>query len=186
VKPRMLPWVIAILGVSLLPSPALADNCSDLSDCFSGNINPAIWVILGLLAVLLIALLIGSLGGGGVLLAGLRALLSRAGVSAIARGIGRFLSRFVGRQFAPGRLMPHFQKHAPEFGYRTVAQYLRGAQQLVRGGKGIQTFTRANGDKLFYNPATNEFAVLSRDGIIRTYFKPTDGINYWLRQIGGP
>jgi hypothetical protein len=96
-KPRRLAWGIAILGASLVPSPALADNCSDLSDCFNGNINPAIWVILGLLAILLISLLIGSLGGGGVLLAGLRAVISRAG-SVIARTVGRLLARFIARR----------------------------------------------------------------------------------------
>ena len=46
------------------------------------------------------------------------------------------------------------------------------------------TKTRANGDILFYNKATNtnEFAVKAPDGIIRTYFKPTDGINYFNSQ----
>jgi pyocin large subunit-like protein len=42
--------------------------------------------------------------------------------------------------------------------------------------------SRTNSDTLFYNKATNEFAVKASDGIIRTYFKPTDGINYFNNQ----
>ena len=40
-----------------------------------------------------------------------------------------------------------------------------------------------NGDKLFYDSARNEFAVLKPDGILRTYFRPKDGPAYWLEQI---
>jgi filamentous hemagglutinin len=41
---------------------------------------------------------------------------------------------------------------------------------------------RANGDILKYNPGTNTFGVMNSSGIPRTLFKPTDGLNYWLRQ----
>jgi Bacterial TSP3 repeat len=85
-------------------------------------------------------------------------------------------------RFAPGRWLPHFEKHAAEFGYRTPVEYLRGARDLVTRG-GVQTFTRANGDKLFYDAARNEFAVVKPDGILRTYFRPKDGIAYWNSQI---
>ena len=42
---------------------------------------------------------------------------------------------------------------------------------------------RGNGDKLFYDSARNEFAVLRQDGILRTYFRPKDGRQYWLEQL---
>jgi hypothetical protein len=85
-------------------------------------------------------------------------------------------------RFQPGRWLPHFEKHAAEFGYRTPVEYLRGARDLV-GRNGIQTFTRTNGDKLYYDAARNEFAVMKPDGVLRTYFKPEDGPAYWLEQI---
>ena len=85
-------------------------------------------------------------------------------------------------RFQPGRWLPHFEKHAAEFGYRTPVEYLKGARDLVGRG-GIQTFTRTNGDKLFYDAARNEFAVLKPDGVLRTYFRPKDGPAYWLEQI---
>jgi hypothetical protein len=87
-------------------------------------------------------------------------------------------------RFAPGRWLPHFEKHAAEFGYRTPVEYLRGARDLV-SREGIQTFTRTNGDKLFYDAARNEFAVMKSDGVLRTYFRPQSGSEYWTTQTGG-
>ncbi len=86
------------------------------------------------------------------------------------------------------KLNEHFEKHVVqqgEFNYQSPQEYLQGARNLMRGGDGVDTFVRSNGDKLFYNSSTNEFGVLSKDGFIRTYFKPADGMNYWLKQIGG-
>jgi pyocin large subunit-like protein len=88
------------------------------------------------------------------------------------------------RGFALGSWLEHFEKHAAEFGYRTSVEYLRGAQSLTAGGEDVQTFARANGDVLFYNAVMNEFAVLGPEGVIRTYFRPVQGSEYWLRQTG--
>ena len=87
-------------------------------------------------------------------------------------------------RFQPGRWLPHFEKHAAEFGHRTPVEYLRGARDLV-GRSGVQTFTRSNGDRLFYDAARNEFAVLRPDGVLRTYFRPQNGSAYWRSQTGG-
>ena len=35
-----------------------------------------------------------------------------------------------------------------------------------------------------YNPATNEFGSYTIDGVIKTLFKPTGGMNYWNSQPG--
>ncbi|HBV98040.1 MAG: hypothetical protein JL50_00965 [Peptococcaceae bacterium BICA1-7] len=78
----------------------------------------------------------------------------------------------------------HFAKHAGEFGNITKEQYLKGAQNLINSKPGgdILSKVRPNGDTIFYNKATNEFAVKANDGAIRTYFKPTDGLEYFNRQ----
>jgi len=128
---------------------------------------------------------------------GLALALATGGVTGgIAGGVGYGVRQWAARRmvittagsteraFAPGKWLPHFEKHGAEFGYKTPIEYLRGAQRLTAGGEGIQTFVRANGDTLFYNPSTNEFAVLSKENIIRTYFKPVEGLLYWLRQTG--
>jgi putative toxin of predicted polymorphic toxin system len=88
--------------------------------------------------------------------------------------------------FATGRWFDHFVKHEAEFGgaVTTPVQYLCAARQLFGGGPEIVSFTRKTGDILFFNKATNEFGVLAKGGqIIRTYFIPRDGINYWLTQL---
>jgi pyocin large subunit-like protein len=81
----------------------------------------------------------------------------------------------------------HYVKHVirqKEFGSISKEEYLQRAQELVTSPPGgdILVKTRSNGDRLFYNKRTNEFAVLTEDGIIRTFFKPKDGIDYFRRQ----
>lgn len=101
------------------------------------------------------------------------------GVSA-AKGAEKTL----GPRFAPGKWLPHCEKHAAEFGYKNSVDYLKGARSLV-GREGVETFTRANGDRLFYDAARNEFAAMRPDGVLRTYFRPKSGGDYWKSQTGG-
>jgi RHS repeat-associated protein len=100
----------------------------------------------------------------------------------VAKGLAREgAERLVG--FAAGRWLEHFEKHGAEVGAKTAVEYLRGANALIRGGKGVETFVRSGGDKLFYREATNEFGVLAKDGkTIRTYFKPREGRQYFDNQ----
>ena len=39
-----------------------------------------------------------------------------------------------------------------------------------------------DGDILYYGEEANEFLVLSSDGYIRTFFRPSAGIDYYYRQ----
>jgi hypothetical protein len=103
-----------------------------------------------------------------------------SGAVSAAKGAERTL----GPRFAPGKWLPHFEKHAGEFGYKNSVEYLKGVRDLV-GREGVETFTRANGDRLFYDAARNEFAAMRPDGVLRTYFRPKDGADYWRTQIGG-
>lgn len=91
-------------------------------------------------------------------------------------------------QFASEKQLDnHYVKHVirqKEFGNLSKEEYLRRAQELVTSQPGgdILVKKRSNGDRLFYNKRTNEFAVLTEDGIIRTFFKPRDGFDYFRRQ----
>lgn len=59
---------------------------------------------------------------------------------------------------------------------------MEGANRLLHStSDDILTKIRDNGDTIFYNPNTNEFAIKSADGYIRTYFKPEDGSDYFNR-----
>jgi pyocin large subunit-like protein len=99
-------------------------------------------------------------------------------------GIGNFQNA----NFASEKLLrSHYIKHVvkqKEFGNITIDEYLEGARKLINSkpGGNILTKTRSNGDILFYNQSTNEFAVVTKDGVIRTYFKPKEGIKYFKRQ----
>src|SRR5574341_2188349 len=86
--------------------------------------------------------------------------------------------KIAGKAFAPGKWLSHFEKHGAEFGAKTSVEYLRGAQKLTSGvEEGVQTFVRANGDTLFYRASTNEFSAVSREVVIRTYFKPGTSVD---------
>ena len=77
----------------------------------------------------------------------------------------------------------HYEKHGSEFGNITKKQYLQQVNALLQSsGEDILTKTRSNGDVIYYREATNEFAVKSAKDMIKTYFKPSDGIAYYHRQ----
>jgi RHS repeat-associated protein len=82
-------------------------------------------------------------------------------------------------------LREHFEKHGAEFGFKTAAQYLKAAVRFVANNaeQGTVSFTRTNGDRIIYRIATNEFAVISRANVIRTYFSPTAGAAYYAEQL---
>ena len=76
----------------------------------------------------------------------------------------------------------NFQRNGADFGAGTLDAYIGRAHAFIaRPPKGSQTLTRANGDTLIYDPASNVFAVATRDGAPRTMFKPDDGAAYWAK-----
>lgn len=84
------------------------------------------------------------------------------------------------------KLVEHFQKHVieqQEFGDISVEDYLYFAQELMTVVEGEDTLTKEiDGETFYYDAETNEFGVLSSDGYIKTFFKPSDGQAYFDRQ----
>jgi hypothetical protein len=81
---------------------------------------------------------------------------------------------------SPALLTQHFLDHGPEFGFTSEADYEKAARAFAhtQGSDGVLSKVRAaNGDTIIYNPSTNEFAVVTSSGIIRTYFKPDPAIH---------
>jgi filamentous hemagglutinin len=78
----------------------------------------------------------------------------------------------------------HWEKHGREFPeFHSAQEYEQGALRFItRPPPGTLTKTRENGDTLFYDPATNTFAVKDRHGEPRTFFRPDSGRAYWDRQ----
>jgi filamentous hemagglutinin len=72
----------------------------------------------------------------------------------------------------------------PEFPeYQNALEYTKGAKDFVDNPpQGTLTKVRANGDKLFYEPKSNTFAVKNSLGEPKTMFRPTDRMAYWLKQ----
>ena len=82
--------------------------------------------------------------------------------------------------FAPGQLEAHYLKHGDQFGHITQEQYLQdgpGAFRCFTEGDVLEKI-RHNGDVEHFRVSTGEFAVMTKRGRIRTYFKTDYG--YWM------
>ena len=79
-------------------------------------------------------------------------------------------------------LTQHFQKHGNEFSYDTKEEYQAGASAVINNPKTLHKTESEDGDDVYYVEDTNEFVVLSTDGYIRTYFKPSGGKSYYDRK----
>ena len=76
-----------------------------------------------------------------------------------------------------------FDRNGQAFGADSIDEFVQKAHGFVsQPPKGTLTMTRNNGDKLFYDPKGNVFAVASRAGAPRTMFKPDEGMAYWEEQ----
>ena len=75
-------------------------------------------------------------------------------------------------------LMGHWQKHKKEFSeINNVIEYLGMARNVVKTAQ--MSKTRANGEKLFYDPKTNTFVATLPDGTPKTMFRPKNGMEYF-------
>jgi pyocin large subunit-like protein len=73
-----------------------------------------------------------------------------------------------------------FARNGEAFGARNLDAFVKKAHAFVEKPRaGAETFVRANGDRLIYDPRANIFAVASSAGAPRTMFKPDEGRAYW-------
>ncbi|SFU90688.1 Probable zinc-ribbon domain-containing protein [Clostridium sp. DSM 8431] len=79
-------------------------------------------------------------------------------------------------------LKEHFEKHGSEFGYKSEEDYVKGALAVINSPTSLHKTEAEDGDEIYYDKNKNEIVFISKDGYIRTYFKPSDGINYYNRQ----
>ena len=76
-----------------------------------------------------------------------------------------------------------FERNGADFDAATPDAYLAKVEQFTRNPPaGTDRVERPNGDVLLYQASTNTFAVVSRDGVPKTMFKPRDGASYWAEQ----
>ncbi|MBQ9610519.1 MAG: hypothetical protein IJV15_13895 [Lachnospiraceae bacterium] len=80
------------------------------------------------------------------------------------------------------RLDEHYEKHGIEMGFSSAAEYEKAAKEVVLNPASLHKLEEEDKDDVYYLESTNEFVIVSPDGYIRTYFNPSDGINYYNRQ----
>jgi hypothetical protein len=77
----------------------------------------------------------------------------------------------------------HFRRDGQSLGARTLDDFLTKVHHFGdHPPPGALTLTRANGDRLIYDPKANLFGVYTRQGAPRTIMKPRDGMAYWNEQ----
>lgn len=79
----------------------------------------------------------------------------------------------------------HWNKHKTDFPkIENSVQYVKSAKQFINNPpKNALIKLRGNGDKVVYEKVTNTFGVANAQGIPRTFFKPTDKMKYFIKQI---
>ncbi|WP_312144516.1 S-type pyocin family protein [Brevundimonas sp.] len=87
------------------------------------------------------------------------------------------------RETADAKIQRLYERNGAAFGAKSADDYLRKVLAFTEATpKGTETVKRPNGDTLYYQASTNTFAVVDREGVPRTMFKPDDGPAYWAQQ----
>ncbi|MDE9542464.1 hypothetical protein [Xenorhabdus bovienii] len=78
----------------------------------------------------------------------------------------------------------HWLKHGKEFSnLKSSSEYIDSTHDFINSPpNGTLSKMKDNGDKLFYHPDSNTFAVQSKSGAPRTMFKPNGKMDYWRKQ----
>ena len=97
----------------------------------------------------------------------------------ITFGIGGGVFSLGGGFANESTLLDHFARHGAELGAESASEYAAQAENFLKGplAEGGLERIRINGDLVRFNPATDEFGVLSQKGVIRTYFKPDPAVH---------
>jgi pyocin large subunit-like protein len=87
------------------------------------------------------------------------------------------------RETVDAKVARLFERNGADFDARTPQDYLAKVQAFTtRPPVGTERVERPNGDVLLYQASTNTFAVVSREGVPKTMFKPREGATYWAEQ----
>ena len=79
-------------------------------------------------------------------------------------------------------LKQHYDKHGREMGFSSPEEYRLAACRVINDPMSLHKTEKEDGDDIYYLEETNEFAVVSTDGYIRTYFCPDSGKKYYDKQ----
>lgn len=79
-------------------------------------------------------------------------------------------------------LNDHYDKHGADMGFTSAQSYQEAAAKVVENSDSLHKKEAEDGDDVYYLESTNELVIVAKDGYIRTYFCPEDGIEYYNRQ----
>ena len=81
----------------------------------------------------------------------------------------------------PESMQKHYAKHGEEYGDISTESYVSLANELVNApaSDDVEKIVRSDGSTAIYRFSTNDFLVVTKDGSIRTFFKPKNGKEYW-------
>lgn len=79
-------------------------------------------------------------------------------------------------------LSNHYNKHGRDMGFDSAKEYELAAAQVVANPNALHKTESEDGDDVYYLEDTNDFVIVSRDGYIRTYFRPDRGKAYYDKQ----
>ena len=84
----------------------------------------------------------------------------------------------------PEKMQKHYDKHIDKYGNISISEYIALANELVNAKDtyDIERIVRSDESTAIYRFSTNDFLVITKDGYIRTFFKPDDGEAYWREE----
>jgi pyocin large subunit-like protein len=87
--------------------------------------------------------------------------------------------------FSDATRRQHFDKHGREYGAKSESEYEKMAIAFRDrpAGKSTRQFVSGDGFKFKYEESGNDFLITKPTGEIVTFYKPTDGLAYWERQV---
>ena len=85
----------------------------------------------------------------------------------------------------PEKMQKHYDKHIDKYGNISISEYIALANELVnaKDTDDIERIVRSDESTAIYRFSTNDFLVITKDGYIRTFFKPDDGEAYWREEL---
>lgn len=81
----------------------------------------------------------------------------------------------------PEIMQKHYTKHGKEYGNISIESYLSLANELANMpvSDDVEKIVRSDGSTAIYRFSTNDSLVVTKEGCIRTFFKPKIGKEYW-------
>lgn len=88
------------------------------------------------------------------------------------------------KEFNKNTLQDHFNRHGSQMGCHNKDAYEAHAVKFANtvDRKNCVSFIDKNNSTYKYNKKTNEFAIITKDGFVVTYYSPKGGYDYYKAQ----